>query len=203
MFKLGRQTFLALVLAASLAACQSADQTRRPAGEALGEQGSMVRLPNPLPPYQFGSALSLTQTVSGQYADRQDRMVVEIEIERNALRMIGLTPMGIKIFSLSYDNGEVEQSVGKMVPDGVNPSYILSDFQLTYWPITDVRNALAQQKYSVSDTGDRRIVLGPSGEILVEIIYLQPLKRWSDVELIHHEAGYTMSVKTNRAEVLR
>lgn len=191
-----KATIVILVSTFLLCACAGSSGTTMSQSRLTAVQLSYV-----LSPEVIDAEISLTQDVSSQYPEHYSSMLVEIELDGESIRMLGLTPMGMKIFTLSYSGGVVEKTLSKMVDDDLDPMMILSDFQLAYWPVDSVRQGLSADGYTVSDGGNQRLVSNVQGDLLVEIKYADPDKKWSDVELIHHEVGLTLNVRTLRLEV--
>ena len=118
----------ALALAAALAGCASAP----PPPARLGLK---------LPPAALGETISVQQHLKVERAGRTDDMDVALQVEPEAIDMVGLA-FGQRVLTVHYDGKEVKEWRHVMLPRQVRAEDVLEDMQLTLWPVEAVARAL-------------------------------------------------------------
>jgi hypothetical protein len=167
------------------------------AGTPVASDGSCKRLAYlDLAPGSLGYSLSLSQIVSGEYNGESHSMRFEVEITPKQVVMVGLTHVGVRLFTLKQDAGglKVDSLLGKRLP--FEPCYILSDMQLTYWPEEVLRQALLLKGLRLKGDGHRRQLFGADGTLLVEIIYPVGSSKAGETVVQHHNLPYQLRIRT-------
>jgi hypothetical protein len=121
---------------------------------------------------QLGRELMLSQQVAAVYDDRTIDVRYEIEVADGKAAIVGLTLIGVPLFSVVATADGVEtETYGQALPFDVG--YVLSDLYLTYWPATVLDTALAPlgQRLEVSADGQERRIRDSAGDLLVAIRY--------------------------------
>ena len=95
-----------------------------------------------LTPQSLGRNLSLSQLITGQYDGKTYRVRYEVEIIGDRLTIVGLSPLGITLFTLIQQGNTVKVDTRVKELAGFDPRYTLFDIYLTYWPIDTLRSAL-------------------------------------------------------------
>jgi hypothetical protein len=182
-----RILFLALTLAVT--ACAGAS-TPKPA-----ENGNLQFLS--LSPETLGRSLSLSQVVIGEYNGKIHRMRFELDIKPARLAIVGLSPLGVTLFTIVQEKGELTiESVGEKTT--FDPRYTLFDLYLTYWPKDALRVLLAKLKMRIDDTPDKTVrrIRGPDGELIVEIIYPPKHLENGEITIQHFDIPYRLRIAT-------
>lgn len=117
-----------LALAAALAGCASAP----PPPARLGLK---------LPPAALGQSISVQQHLKVERAGRVDDMDVALQVEPDAIDMVGLA-FGQRVLTVHYDGTQVKEWRHVMLPSQVRADDVLEDMQLTLWPVDAVAQAL-------------------------------------------------------------
>jgi hypothetical protein len=164
------------------------------AQESVCKDGQFLNLA----PSSLGYSLSLSQIVTGQHNGGSHTMRFEVEITPKRVVMVGLSLLGVRMFTLQQDAGglKVDALNAKGLP--IDPCYVLSDMQLTYWPVGVLSRALAPRGLRIKGQGKgaRRRVFAADGALLIEIIY--PLSPGNSGETVvrHLDLPYRLIIKT-------
>ena len=153
-----------------------------------------------LKPETLGRNLSLSQIVIGTYAKRTVKMRFEVEVTAQNIVVVGLSSLGVTLFTLEYDGGE--PSIQVFVKDKVayNPSFILFDLYAAYWPPQVLKSAFAAQGMIFQESPDHktRVILNKWGEKLVQVTYRVNVGSQSDADIHHFDVPYQLTIKTLR-----
>ena len=151
-----------------------------------------------LPPESLGRSLSLSQIVTGTYGDqtRSMRFEVEIEIASNKLVVVALSHFGVTLFVLRQEGKKVLVEAYTDELDGIEPSWVLFDLQVTYWPGERLGRALSRQHMRLEDepkSGVRR-VFGSREELIMEVRYLDGFLVPGDITIDHFDRPYRLLI---------
>ena len=149
-----------------------------------------------LPPESLERSLSLSQIVTGTYGDQTRSMRFEIEIESNKLVVAALSHFGVTLFVLRQEDKEVLVEPYTDVLDGIDPSWVLFDLQVTYWPGERLEPALSKQRMRLEDepkSGVRR-VFGSREELVMEVRYLDGFLVPGDIAIDHFDRPYRLRI---------
>ncbi len=91
-----------------------------------------------LSPRSFGKQLSLTQFIEFEYESKSRELLVQSEITTDKMTVVGLTTGGTRLFTVTYDGKEINADGYSEVTKNIRPEYMLSDIQLSLWPISAV-----------------------------------------------------------------
>lgn len=152
-----------------------------------------------LSPASLGRGLSLSQIVTGHYGDKTYRMRFEVDITPSRLVIVGLSPLGVTLFTIVQDAQgglDVEKTVPG--PDVFDPRHMLSDIYLTYWPEAALRSALADIGMRLDDTPDGAVrrIRGVDGNLIAEIQYAPNRRKTEKIRIQHFDFPYWLSVQT-------
>lgn len=128
-------------MAASVAACASAP----------------TPLIAPLPSAAWQTAGPLQQLLTIQHLGQQRYLHALLDSDIERLQVIGLSPLGQRLFSLTWDNRELVWRTESAVLAKLDPRLLMADLQLAYWPLQSVRDALPEN-LTVEDFGTSRMV---------------------------------------------
>lgn len=126
-----------------------------------------------LTPKSLGRNLSLSQLVMGEFGGNTYRARYEVEIVDDRLTIVGLSPIGITLFTLVQRGGTVTLDSRLKEAAGFDPRYTLFDLYLSYWP-TDVLDRALKQNGLMLDVNARdgsRIVLDANGKTVATVTY--------------------------------
>lgn len=104
-----------------------------------------------LSPASLGKNLSLSQIVKGSVGGQTGTLWIEVEsnVAANHLVMVGLSPLGAPIFTLTLDGRKISS---KTFIDNfpLAPEAILADFQIAHWPVEIIAENMSKRGYTIS-----------------------------------------------------
>ena len=137
-----RLSTLVAFAAALVAGCASA-----PAPSASSRDVPQLRLA----PSQLGRTLALMQHIEVQAPGHAQQLDVALEVDPAHVRMAVLAMQQVAA-RLDWDGTTLAETHAPWWPAQVSGERILSDLQLTYWPIATIRAALPAG-WSVAESG--------------------------------------------------
>lgn len=159
-----------------------------------------TRQPLLLAPDSLGHSLSLSQLVTGEYGDQTYQLRYEVEITPSRLAIVGLSPLGITLFTLVHENDEL--TVETHTGDGAafDPRYTLFDLYLTHWPLEALQSALAPLSMKIMENADGSIrrILGSDGNSIAQINY-PPATEGGEIIILHFDFPYRLRIVTLEA----
>jgi hypothetical protein len=141
----------------------------------------------------------LTATFVQGKARRSTKMLVVLEADASSLRIIGLTPAGIPLFTFSKTAGGAMQTTVQGGMGSIDPARILADLQLCLWPLA-ILEAEMPPEFSVRQTTNTR-QLERAGIVLIDVSYHGDVtsdftrNATSGVTLHHRLLDYTIDVR--------
>ena len=158
-----------------------------------------------LPPASLGHNLSLSQLATGEYGGAIYKMRFELDVTPERLAIVGLSPLGVTLFTIVDEKGElaVETLVGRQIK--FDPRYTLFDVYLTYWPAEALRVALSRIRMRLDEAADGsfRRVRGPTGEMVAEITYPSKQLKTGEINIRHFNFPYRLRIETLEARDAR
>lgn len=154
-----------------------------------------------LPPESLGRHFTLSQQVVGEFRSQKQGMRFEVEVTPTRVVMVGLTHIGVPVFSLEQEAGGIEVETFGVGQLPFNPRHILSDFQIAYWPASLLRRrfkSFGLQVKEVAADGSRS-VLARNGEVLVQVTYLDKASGTGDIVVDHFDHLYRLHIRTIEA----
>ena len=152
---------LALACAGALAGCASAP----PGAPAAARAAPQLRLA----PALLGHALNLQQHLTLQAPGHDQELDVLLEADERHVRM-GVVAMGQVAAHLDWDGTTLTEDRAPWWPQAVSGSRILSDLQLTLWPVAAIQAALPAGWALVEDGNVRTLTQG--GEVVAVVTRL-------------------------------
>lgn len=150
------RSFLAALASLLLAACATPD----PGCARLPSGGQYCLQPSSAAP-----AFSVRQQVTASFRGQREMLIADIENQSSSLDFVGLTPFGLTVFQVSYDNHTAKAT---RLPDSrLSPELMLAMLQLTLWPPGAVQRGLGINAEVQDSQGMRRILLNK--QLLMEL----------------------------------
>ena len=153
-----RPPFISALLLCFLTACGGSDPrcASLPGGEQYCLQPSSAVAP-----------FNVTQKIDAMVGGRRESMIVEIEVDKQAMHVVALTPFGQTLIQASYDNHEAR--AGRWPDARLKPAQFLALLQIALWPSEAVRAGLDPSLVLDEAAGQRRVL--QNGELLLEVGY--------------------------------
>jgi hypothetical protein len=142
-----------------------------------------------LAPSLLGRPLNLQQHLTLQAPGRDQQLDVLLEADARHVQM-GVLAMGQVAARLDWDGTTLTESKAPWWPEAVSGSRILSDLQLTLWPVLAIQAALPAG-WRLAEDGNVR-TLTQDGEIVTVITRTSPLL----VELDERRAHFRLKIES-------
>jgi len=150
-----------------------------------------IGLPQPFQlesPASYGGQLSVTQKLEIDYAGEHREVVAQVEIDEKQLNLVAWGPMGIFLFSISWDGMQIKVMKAPGLRLHFPPEYLLVDMQLALWP-----NFPANPGLPLQEQPKRRILRGDGAPILI-IDYPQGRKGMPEIHIHQVEKDYRLQI---------
>jgi hypothetical protein len=95
----------------------------------------------------------------------RETLIVEIESDANGLRCVGLTPFGVKLMEVSYDNYSAK--LATPTDSRLDPALLVALLQLSLWPTNIVRSGLSAALILEETDNGRRILSGDNTLLMI------------------------------------
>lgn len=166
-----------------------------------------------LPASALGRSLAASQRFTSHFRGKQQTLYFQVEVEPRRIAMVGLTPVGVRLFVLQYQGGKVLYQPQPFFKAPLQPRHILADFQLVYWPLATLQAALGPQGIRIRERqtgqGRERIIQKQTGRLtrqpppIIVIQYQHASHPWrGKVSFQHKERGYRFTIETRQVQAL-
>ena len=135
--------------------------------QAWLKRGVQVKLPAPLLDKPVSQQQLLTATVNG----KQQSLLVLINADGKSLQLAGLSPLGIRLFKVVYDQTGIHTEQAIKI-EGLPPAnQVLADIMLSYWPVKSWQ-PLLPAGWTFDEQPLRRTLLDNEGHAITRIDYV-------------------------------
>ena len=165
----------------------------QPAPTAYLDKGTVMALPAPVLATPFYRQQLLTATVG----EGAHQLMTVLEADGRQLTLVGLTPTGIRLFRVRYDQqGIATQQLSPLLVTGMPPvTQVLADVMLCYWPLASWQPQLPPG-WTLRDEGLTRRLRSPDGALVTEIGYQDKGGVREPVSLQQHVFHYRLQLET-------
>ena len=141
-----------------------------------------------LPPESIEQSMDMIQRIAASYGSREFLLNAWVKADKTGMDITLLNELGATIGELSYRDGAVSFS-SPVFPKSLKPEYIVADFQLCFYDILLLKQALEDSGLSFEYTEtNRRIIQGKT--VIIEIE-----KKSNSVRLVNHLRGYAYTLE--------
>ncbi|MFT5489408.1 MAG: hypothetical protein ACI9JL_001228 [Paracoccaceae bacterium] len=149
-----------------------------------------------LTPKSLGRNLSLSQLVTGEFGGNTYRARYEVEIIGDRLTIVGLSPIGLTLFTLIQSGDAVTMDSRLKEAAGFDPRYTLFDLYLSYWPAEVLERALEQNGLTldVDARNSSRTVLDADGRTVATVTYPPGRNPGGATVIAHVEPPYRLRI---------
>lgn len=183
--------FIALMLLL-LSGCTLLSHNSQPT--AWLKPGVQITLPAPLLEHPIRRQQLLTATVNG----KSDSLLTLMNADGKQLTLAGLSPLGIRLFKVTYSSKGIETEQSITLPQLPPASQVLADVMMSYWPI-NVWQPQLPKGWTLIDLGDKRRLSDADNQLVSEISY-QIINNLREPVLINqHYFGYQIAIQPMEA----
>jgi len=177
--------FFLVPVCVTLSLCSCASNARKNVPSAWLTDSSRYAL---LPPGDIEKPIDMPQFVSASYGGQDYSLIAWVKADETGINMALLNELGANMGELSYNDGAVSFS-SPVFPQSLGPEYIIADFQLCFYNILALRQALEDCGLSIEETGTGRCIL-QGKNVIFEIE-----KSRNVVKLVNHLRGYVYTLE--------
>ena len=125
------------------------------------------------------------------------QLMTVLEADGSQLTLVGLTPSGVRLFRVRYDQqGIATQQLSPLLATGMPPvTQVLADVMLCYWPLASWQPQLPPG-WTLRDQGLTRRLRAPDGALVSEIHYRDIDGVREPVSLQQHVFHYRLQLET-------
>ena len=183
------RTLILLSSAILLSACSTPKQDpTRP--QAWLKPGTLVTLPVP----GITPTISQQQLLSARVNGKTQSLMVLLNADNQKIMLAGLSPLGIRLFRLTYDRTGVKTEQSITLPELPPASQVLADIMLSYWSIAAWQPQLPKG-WTLKDIGSRRELRDDENELIETVQYLTRDGSRQPVTIQHHRFGYIIAIQ--------
>lgn len=147
----------------------------------------------PLGPGSLDRPTPIRQLVTVEIEGRDHTLQTVLNRGRSELTLVGLTSVGQRVFTMSWDGREATLRSRLTELDRLDPLWMLTDIQLAYWPLAPLRTALPEG-FALEEIGTLR-VLWQDGELLWMRASESASPWQSEVMVFNASLGYRLRIR--------
>ncbi|WP_435947863.1 DUF3261 domain-containing protein [Dryocola sp. BD586] len=187
MTRLRAATLLLSALLLSACGTPKQDPTRP---QAWLKPGTLITLPAP----GITPAISQQQLLTARVKGKTQSLMVLLNADSRKIMLAGLSPLGIRLFRLTYDGSGVKTEQSITLPEMPPAGQVLADIMLSYWPLSAWRPQLPKG-WTLQDIDSRRELRDENNELIETIQYLTRDDGRQPVSIQHHRFGYLIAIQ--------
>ncbi len=147
-----------------------------------------------LPPPTSEQPLQIQQLLTTTFNNKTHSLVVLLDVQKDQLNLVGLTPVGIRLFTVNYNQKGIQTKLNLPIPNLPKANQVLLDIMLAYWPVSTWSDHLPEH-WSLQDTDHKRYLKNDKEETIVEISYQTSNSVRIPKKIVHHQFGYTIDLE--------
>ena len=151
-------------------------------------------------PAALGSERAANQIVRGAIGAREMTINCVVTVKDGTMTVVGLSAMGVRLFTVRYDGHEVQAEKGLPTPEQLTPERLLADLQLVFWPLSSLQKPLQEAGWQVSEPaqGTRRL---RRGDRLIAEAHYSDQDPWTGRSwLVNLEYGYSLQIDSKAVQ---
>lgn len=152
--------------------------------------GVRVNLPAPTLETPVNQQQLLSATVGG----KTQSLLVLLSADGQSLQLAGLSPLGIRLFKLIYDQQGIHTQQAIHTDKLPPASQVLADIMLSYWPVSRWQ-PLLPPGWKLEDKGMRRVLSDQNGREVSRIDYLPHGNQRQPVSITQRAFRYQISIQ--------
>ncbi|MCT4717459.1 DUF3261 domain-containing protein [Enterobacteriaceae bacterium H18W14] len=184
------RALMLLLSAILLSACSTTPEQDSTRPQAWLKPGTLVTLPAP----GITPTISQQQLLSAQVKGKTQSLMVLLNADNQQVMLAGLSPLGIRLFRLTYDQSGVKTEQSITLPELPPASQVLADIMLSYWPLAAWAPQLPKG-WTLKDIDSRRELRDENNELIETIQYLTRDGSRQPVSIQHYRFGYVIAIQ--------
>jgi hypothetical protein len=141
-----------------------------------------------LPPEDIENPMDMAQRISASWQGKDYSFNAWVKADEAGMEMTLLNELGVNMGELSFRDGLLSFS-SQVFPKSMKPEYIVADFQLSFYSVPPLRQAVENCGLSFEiGANSRRILKGKT--VIVEIE-----KSRNTIRLVNHLRGYIYTLE--------
>ncbi|MCJ8272090.1 MAG: DUF3261 domain-containing protein [Psychrosphaera sp.] len=129
--------------------------------------------------------------IKGSHNDNDYELLVQVELNKNNIVMVGTTVSGLELFELVWFDHKPWQLKQSSLAKAIKPEYLLADFQLVHWPLPSINEHLKGAKMTQNETNALRERVVKQGQQPIITITSQAQQTTFE----QHSRGYRLNIK--------
>lgn len=178
---------ISILLMLLLAGCSHPRSDKRPT--AWLRPGTKIELPAP----GISHPIRSQQVLTGHFNGQTQSLVVMLNADHHKLSLAGLSPMGIRLFLLTYDQQGIHSEQSIVVPNLPPASQVLADVMLSFYPLPSWQQQLPSG-WTLQDEQDFRRLRDTQGQLVTEIHYRQIAGQRLPISIEQHAFHYHLTL---------
>ncbi|MCT4706067.1 DUF3261 domain-containing protein [Enterobacteriaceae bacterium H11S18] len=179
-----------LVLSVSLLSACNAPKQDPTRPQAWLKPGTLVTLPAP----SVTPAINKQQLLTASLKGKTQSLMVLLNADSQKVMLAGLSPLGIRLFRLTYDRTGVKTEQSITLPEMPPASQVLADIMLSYWPVSEWQQQLPKG-WTLKDIGAKRELRDDTHALIETITYVTRDGSRQPVSIQHHRFGYLIAIQ--------
>ncbi|GHU05161.1 lipoprotein [Alphaproteobacteria bacterium] len=147
-----------------------------------------------LPPPGIAPSVKERQVLTGFFAGKQHSLLVLLDADDRRLSLAGLSPLGIRLFQLSYDSSGIHTEQFVALPEMPPASQVLMDVMLSYWPQESWASRLPEG-WSLTDGKNRRELRDFEGRLVATVEFRTEGGKRAPVGVTQHRFDYRIAIE--------
>jgi len=151
-------------------------------------------------PASLGNSLEVTQILRGAFGAREITLQCAVNATSTQLHVVGLTSLGLRVFTIKYDGEHLEAEHASQVPEFFKPEQLVNDLQLVFWPLSALQQTFAGTQWQVTEphVGTRRP--RRAEQLIAEVHYADPDPWTGRAWIVHFDVPYTVGIESRLAK---
>jgi len=128
-------------------------------------------------------------------------MQAQISVNEHRLLMVGLDPLGNRLFTIVWNADGITLSRQGWLPESVDPTIIVASIVFCYWPSHVIRSAINGQSLDLDEGPEqRRLIRG--GETVLQVSYETDRRHaWNErIDLLNVSFGFRLTIDSREIE---
>jgi hypothetical protein len=147
-------------------------------------------------PHTLQRNFAALQRWRGYFGQRTLELLMQLEIDQHRIAIVGMTPMGNRLFALIYQNGKLSYEPEAQFNSALRPEYLLADLQLCLWPTQVLQQHLSGSNMKLVESQPKMRDIQRHNQTIIRIQYTKTLPQVETITFQHLERAYRFELHT-------